>query len=137
MKRFIKTTIALIFTVVAISTAQTFEFSQGIYRIPFADGETVNVSRDHLTHSPVQNRIDMWAPGAPSSIVAAADGWIRPPCPPYRPGRRVRNMMPVSSRPGRTTMTSTAAAARLPTRTPDEPGCGVAPAGHLRRGEPR
>ena len=53
--------------------------SKGIYRIPYADGTMVRVTRDHQTHSPSPNRIDMVGTGgtAPYQIVAAADGWIR------------------------------------------------------------
>ena len=52
--------------------------SVGVYRIPYADGTTVEVSRDHLTHWP-PNRIDLNAIGGPTpyQVVAAADGVVR------------------------------------------------------------
>lgn len=54
----------------------SFTLSDGIYRIPYADGTSVAVSRDHHDHSPARDRIDM-AAGEGSQIVAAASGWIR------------------------------------------------------------
>jgi hypothetical protein len=53
-----------------------FILSDGIYRIPYADGTDVLVTRDHHTHSPARDRIDMTA-GEGALIVAAASGWIR------------------------------------------------------------
>lgn len=51
--------------------------SKNIYRIPFAAGTRVKVTRDHLTHTP-QTRIDMIAVGSdPGKVVAAADGVVR------------------------------------------------------------
>lgn len=52
-----------------------YELSEGIYRIPFADGTDVEVTNDHFNHCP-RGRIDMVGTNG-SSIVAAADGWIR------------------------------------------------------------
>src|SRR5262245_42598780 len=52
-----------------------YELSSGIYRIPFANGTEVEVTNDHFTHCP-RGRIDMVGNNG-SSIVAAADGWIR------------------------------------------------------------
>lgn len=53
-----------------------FDVSEGVYRIPYADGTSVTVSNDHHDHSPAQDRIDMSA-GLGESLVAAASGWIR------------------------------------------------------------
>ena len=38
--------------------SQTFKPSTGVYRIPYANGTNVHVSRDHQTHTPL-NRVDM------------------------------------------------------------------------------
>ena len=53
-----------------------FEESTGIYRIPYADGLTVIVSRDHHDHTP-PNRVDMFGEEEGYAIVAAASGTIR------------------------------------------------------------
>lgn len=51
--------------------------SRNIYRIPYADGTNVKVTRDFSTHNP-KGRFDMHAKGSgPHRIVAAADGIIR------------------------------------------------------------
>lgn len=52
-----------------------YELSNGIYRIPFADGTEVTVTNDHFNHCP-RGRIDMVGNNG-NSIVAAANGWIR------------------------------------------------------------
>lgn len=53
------------------------EKSKGVYRIPYADGTKVRVSRDHNTHTP-KGRYDMGGQGGGTyRIVAAADGRIR------------------------------------------------------------
>lgn len=54
------------------------EKSKGVYRIPYENGTTVKVSRDHTTHSPV-GRIDMSGTGGSGEykVVAAADGTVR------------------------------------------------------------
>lgn len=60
-----------------ILSAQTFEPSDGVYRIPYATGTDVYVTNDHQQHSPV-GRIDMSGVNGNSyTIVAAEDGWIR------------------------------------------------------------
>jgi len=53
-------------------------FSRGFYRIPYVDGTSVTMSRDHLTHGPVPTRLDMVGAVASRTnrIVAAADGII-------------------------------------------------------------
>jgi PKD repeat protein len=53
--------------------------SKGIYRIPYANNTDVRVSRDHLRHAPINNRIDMSGRNSndPYVIVAAEDGVIR------------------------------------------------------------
>ena len=49
----------------------------GTYRLPYADGTDVRVSRDFETHSPI-GRYDLVGQGEETyAIVAAADGWIR------------------------------------------------------------
>jgi hypothetical protein len=55
------------------------EFSYGVYRLPFADGTSVFVSRDHLTHTPAPMRLDLVGTGGGGNyaVVAAADGTIR------------------------------------------------------------
>lgn len=61
-------------------TVQNCQLSSGIYRVPYADGTDVNISRDHITHAPAPLRLDMSGTGGnggPYTIVAAADGWIR------------------------------------------------------------
>ena len=52
-----------------------FELSNGIYRIPFANGTEVTITNDHFNHCP-RGRIDMVGNNG-NSIVAAADGWLR------------------------------------------------------------
>jgi murein DD-endopeptidase MepM/ murein hydrolase activator NlpD len=51
--------------------------SEGSYRLPFADGTTVKVFDDFVTHRP-QGRIDLYAVGGnePHRVVAAADGVV-------------------------------------------------------------
>ena len=51
--------------------------SNGVYRIPYANGTAVEVSRDHRTHTP-RDRIDMHGErsDSPYRIVAAAAGTI-------------------------------------------------------------
>jgi hypothetical protein len=58
--------------------AQTVPNSAGFYRIPYANGTDVRVTRDHADHTPV-GRIDMGGRGGsePYRIVAAAGGTIR------------------------------------------------------------
>lgn len=52
--------------------------SLGVYRVPYEDGTSVRVSRDHHDHDPVRDRIDMAGVGSgPHAIVAAAPGFIR------------------------------------------------------------
>jgi hypothetical protein len=50
--------------------------SGGVYRIPYVNGSSVKVTRDHHDHEPV-NRIDMAGDVAGLEIVAAASGTIR------------------------------------------------------------
>jgi murein DD-endopeptidase MepM/ murein hydrolase activator NlpD len=52
------------------------DFSEGNYRIPYADGSTVQVLFDHLTHVP-PDRIDLFGGTNGNQIVAAADGVVR------------------------------------------------------------
>ena len=66
--------------VTGLSTAveSTEPASQGSYRLPFADGTTVKVFDDFVTHRP-RGRIDLYAVGGkeePYRVVAAADGVV-------------------------------------------------------------
>jgi hypothetical protein len=57
--------------------ASALERSKGVYRIPYADGTSIRIGNDHLTHKPI-GRIDMNGTGGGSyRIVAAADGIVR------------------------------------------------------------
>ncbi|HMQ59824.1 MAG TPA: M23 family metallopeptidase [Flavilitoribacter sp.] len=60
------------------SDPQAGLLSEGTYRIPYANGTKVKVTRDHCTHSP-KNRIDMRGTGGqgPYRVVAAQSGVIR------------------------------------------------------------
>ncbi|MFK7992987.1 MAG: M23 family metallopeptidase [Granulosicoccus sp.] len=50
--------------------------SKNVYRIPYADGTNVHISRDFYDHNP-QGRVDMWAKGAGTHrVVAAASGTV-------------------------------------------------------------
>ncbi len=62
--------------VVVYTHSPAADWSFGIYRIPYADGTTVDVWQDHHTHSPATDRTDLNA-GTGATIVAAASGWIR------------------------------------------------------------
>lgn len=55
-----------------------FNFSNGIYRIPYQDNIMVHVTNDHIKHCP-RGAIDMSGDSGDSeyNIVAAASGWIR------------------------------------------------------------
>lgn len=56
--------------------ASAIDLSKGVYRIPYADGTEVKITRDHVQHG--KGRIDMVGRGdRPYRIVAAADGIIR------------------------------------------------------------
>jgi hypothetical protein len=52
-----------------------FNQSVGVYRIPYGDGNDVEIFQDHHTHAPV-NRIDMGV-GTGTPVVASASGIIR------------------------------------------------------------
>jgi hypothetical protein len=56
--------------------AQFFRFSEGLYRVPYENNQTINMGSDVWTHNPL-GKYDMWADNADKKIVAAADGWIR------------------------------------------------------------
>ncbi|NZA25770.1 peptidoglycan DD-metalloendopeptidase family protein [Luteimonas sp. SJ-92] len=57
--------------------AAAIDPSQGVYRIPYADGTEVRVTNDHVRHAP-PGRIDMRGRGGGTyRIVAAADGHVR------------------------------------------------------------
>lgn len=62
---------------VASESAAEAAPSQGIYRLPFADGTAVQVFDDFTSHRPV-GRIDLYATNGtpPFKVVAAADGRI-------------------------------------------------------------
>lgn len=55
-----------------------YDFSKGVYRLPYPDGTKVHCTNDHMKHCP-RGAIDMSGASGQSSynIVAAADGWIR------------------------------------------------------------
>lgn len=58
----------------------TLTFTQGVYRVPYADGTTVTITFDHHDHGGPngnKNRVDMVGDVPASSVVAAAGGWIR------------------------------------------------------------
>jgi Peptidase family M23/Bacterial tandem repeat domain 1 len=76
MNTFKYLTLAAGFALVA-SPAYAVDPSQGVYRIPYANGTEVKVTNDHIDHSPI-GRIDMHGEGGDSyKIVAAADGTIK------------------------------------------------------------
>jgi hypothetical protein len=59
------------------TSAATSELSRGIYRIPYADGTKVHISRDFYDHNR-PGKLDMSGRGGgPHRIVAAADGCIQ------------------------------------------------------------
>ncbi len=73
---------AALAAITAISaTANAQQYSTNLYRIPYADGTVVKITRDHLTHwsgDTLTTRIDMIGTGGGDyRIVAAADGTIR------------------------------------------------------------
>ncbi|MBC8045641.1 MAG: peptidoglycan DD-metalloendopeptidase family protein [Fimbriimonadaceae bacterium] len=75
----ILTLLVVLLSFKVIHAQPDFSLSDGIYRIPYADGTEVHISNDHLDHDP-QGRIDMSGTGpgsGPYQIVAAADGWVR------------------------------------------------------------
>ena len=62
---------------VSLSHAQQFRLSDGLYRIPYGNGTTVDISTNVWNHSPL-GCFDMNGTGALFyNIVAAAGGWIR------------------------------------------------------------
>ena len=70
----ISTTLMLLL-VAGVCMAQTN--SKGVYRIPYDDGTTVQITGDAKTHKPI-GRIDMRGTGGGTyKIVAAADGTVR------------------------------------------------------------
>ena len=66
---------------VATADHPDFDLSDGIYRIPYADGTEVTIGGDNHTHGGDggnRDRVDMGGQdGTDSVIVAAASGWIR------------------------------------------------------------
>ncbi len=79
MKNRYFTSIIMLFASTIIYAQPDFSLSNGIYRIPYANGTEVYVTNDHLLHDP-QGRIDMSGDGGwigAYEIVAAADGWVR------------------------------------------------------------
>jgi hypothetical protein len=65
-----------ILALLVAGNASAIDSSRGVYRIPYANGTEVKVTRDHLEHG--KGRIDMAGRGGgPYRIVAAADGTIR------------------------------------------------------------
>jgi hypothetical protein len=59
-------------------TAATLPVTKGRYRLPYANGTDVRANNDHRNHPAARNRMDLGGRGgAPYTIVAAADGWLR------------------------------------------------------------
>ena len=57
-------------------TAQHYEFSSGLYQLPYADLTEIHVFSDVYTHSP-RGKYDLLTPASNPTVVAAADGWVR------------------------------------------------------------
>jgi predicted small lipoprotein YifL len=56
----------------------TGPFTEGLYRLPYADGVEVRITADDLDHgSPAKNMFDMAGVDTEQVLVAAAPGWIR------------------------------------------------------------
>lgn len=55
-----------------------YDFSKGVYRLPYPDGTLVHCTNDHFKHCP-RGALDMSGASGQSSynVVASADGWIR------------------------------------------------------------
>jgi murein DD-endopeptidase MepM/ murein hydrolase activator NlpD len=62
--------------VVPLTAHHSFQLTNGIYRIPYADGTSVTASNDHHTHPNALNRVDLGG-GDDNTLVAAASGIIR------------------------------------------------------------
>ena len=60
----------------AVADHEPFPISTAVYRIPYADGTQVTVTRDHHTHAPAGDRIDMVGSAPPATVVAAASGTV-------------------------------------------------------------
>lgn len=56
---------------------QPLPIVKGAYRLPFSDGTEVLMSNNYTNHPANLNKIDMVGGGSPTTIVAAAAGWIR------------------------------------------------------------
>lgn len=77
MKNQILCCMLFLFFVTDIYAQTDFQLSQGVYRIPYANGTSVQVTRNHLTHTPA-GRIDMrGTSGGPYTLVAAGHGTVR------------------------------------------------------------
>jgi len=64
------------FGINTVKAHHSFTISSGIYRIPYANGTSVEAYNDHHNHPNVLNRVDLGG-GDLSTIVAAASGVIR------------------------------------------------------------
>lgn len=62
--------------VVTALSAQHFKFSDGLYRIAYADDTPVTVTNDIWHHDPL-GKYDIVTDVSPALIVAAAPGWVR------------------------------------------------------------
>lgn len=71
-----KSWLAILALAAGVAAAGAAEFSAGNYRIPYANGSTVLVLFDHLTHVPA-DRVDLFGGTNGNQIVAAADGVVR------------------------------------------------------------
>lgn len=60
----------------SVSAGHSFTISDGVYRVPYADGVIVTAFNDHHNHPNAPDRVDMGA-GQGSILVAAASGIIR------------------------------------------------------------
>lgn len=68
--------VSLFHVAVQPAQAQHFRFSEGLYRIAYADNTVVTVTNDIWNHSPA-GKYDIVATGLLPTIVAAAPGWVR------------------------------------------------------------
>jgi len=68
--------VLLAITQAPMSADHVFTLSSNVYRLPYITGTLVLVTKDHHTHGPNKDRIDMVGPDG-ATVVAAADGIIR------------------------------------------------------------
>lgn len=75
----ILTTIGMIIAVSALGgCGVTGPLTDGLYRLPYANGVDVRINQDDLTHgSPAKNMFDLAGVKPEQVLVAAAPGWVR------------------------------------------------------------